>query len=58
MIMNSGKYIEEKPIAFAWAIFFFCIGGLFFEMCVHFEGFRINDGISYTTTLKDSSIQS
>ncbi|CAG5094143.1 Oidioi.mRNA.OKI2018_I69.XSR.g13287.t1.cds [Oikopleura dioica] len=48
----TGNYIEESPISFAWACFVFCTGGLFFEVFVHLEGFRIMDGTSYATTMK------
>lgn len=54
-LVNSGNYIEDNPISFAWACFVMCIGGLFFEVFVHLEGFKIMDGISYGTTIKESS---
>jgi hypothetical protein len=53
--VNSGNYIEESPISFAWACFVMCIGGLFFEVFVLLEGFKIMDGTSYGTTIKESS---
>jgi len=48
----TGNYIEESPISFAWACFVMCIGGLFFEVFVLLEGFKIMDGTSYGTTIK------